>query len=259
LKSIELEHRDYIQSLEKGLAIIKAFGPNDPSLTLSDAAKKTGMTRAAARRFLLTLTHLGYLGTDRKSFWLTPKVLELGERYLTSQPWWSVAQPIIEEAARKMGESCSLCTLDAEEIVYICRVAVSRLISTNLSIGSRISVFPTALGRVLLAQMPDDELKAFMTTATLRRHTVNTIVDKKKFLQIIEQARTEGFCLVEQELELGLAGIAVPVSRSKETFAALGASVHSGRVARKEMISRLLPILKESAYRISLGVKQIAP
>jgi IclR family pca regulon transcriptional regulator len=143
----KLDQGDYIRSLENGLAIVKAFGQDDPTLTLSEAAAKTGMTRAAARRFLLTLTHLGYLEVDGKSFRLRPKILELGERYLTSQPWWNVAQPLIEEAVRKMGESCSLCILDGAEIVYVCRVAVNRLISTNISIGSRLPAYPTALGR----------------------------------------------------------------------------------------------------------------
>jgi IclR family pca regulon transcriptional regulator len=254
----KLEHGDYIQSLAKGLSIIKAFGQNDPTLTLSEAAKKTGMTRAAARRFLLTWTHLGYLGTDKKSFWLKPKVLELGERYLTSQPWWSVAQPLIEEAARKMGESCSLCILDGSEIVYICRVAVSRLISTNISIGSRLPAYTTALGRVLLAQAPDEDVKAILTSATLQKYTPNTVVDKRKLLQIIKQVRTDGFCLIDQELDLGLIGLAVPVCRSTEGFAALGVSVHAGRVSAKEMISRLLPILKETADRITLGMKRVS-
>jgi IclR family transcriptional regulator, pca regulon regulatory protein len=254
---VELNQRDYIRSLEKGLALIKAFGQSNPTLTLSVAARRTGMTRAAARRFLLTLTHLGYLGTDKKSFWLTPKVLELGERYLTSQPWWNAAQTVIEEATQKMGESCSLCILDGDEIVYICRVAVSRFISTNLSIGSRISAFPTALGRVLLAQLPEDELRRVFAGAKLKKHTPHTVVDKGKLSQIIEQVRAEAYCLVDQELELGLSALAVPVCRSKEGLAALGVSVHPGRVSRKEMISRLLPILKESADRIGIGMTQV--
>lgn len=255
----ELNQRDYIQSLEKGFALINAFGPNDPTLTLSLAARKTGMTRAAARRFLLTLTRLGYLGTDKKSFWLTPKVLELGERYLSSQPWWSVAQTVVEDAARKMGESCSLCTLDGDEIVYICRVAVSRLISSNVSIGSRISAFPTALGRVLLAQMPHEDLRRLLARAKLKSHTVNTVVDKKRFLQLIEQTRVSGFCLVEQELDVGLSALAVPVHPSKVGLAALGVSVNSGRVSKKELVSRMLPVLRESAERISLRMTRVAP
>lgn len=253
----ELNHRDFIQSLDKGFAIIKAFDQNDPVLTLSLAARKTGMTRAAARRFLLTLVHLGYLATDKKTFRLTPKVLELGERYLTSQPWWSVAETVIEEAARKMGESCSLCILDDNEIVYIGRVVVTRFISTNLSIGSRLSAFPTALGRVLLGQLPGDELKKILSAAKLKKLTPNTVIDKKKLLQIIEQTRDDGFCLVEQELEFGLSALAVPVRSSKEGYTALGVSVHADRVPKKEMISRLLPILKESADRIGAGMVKV--
>jgi IclR family transcriptional regulator, pca regulon regulatory protein len=250
----KLEQGDYIQSLEKGLAIIRAFGQDDPTLTLSEAAEKTGMTRAAARRFLLTLTHLGYLEIDGKSFRLRPKILELGERYLTSQPWWNVAQPLIEEAVRKMGESCSLCILDGAEIVYVCRVAVSRLISTNISIGSRLPAYPTALGRVLLAQRPESEIKELLAEAHLEKYTKNTVTDKRKLLQIIKQTQSDGFCLIDQELDVGLVGLAVPVCRGREGFAALGVSVHAGRVSTKEMMSRLLPILKETANRIGLGM-----
>lgn len=254
---IKIEQRDYIQSLDKGLAIVRAFGPDTPTLTLSEAATVTGMTKAAARRFLLTLTHLGYLGSDKKKYWLRPKILELGERYLTSQPWWSAAQPVIEDAARKMGESCSLCILDGTEIVYVCRVAVSRFLSTNISIGSRLPAYATALGRILLAQIPPDELPKAVSKISLKKLTAKTITDKKKFMQVVNKARDDGYALVDQELEVGLTGLAVPILSSSEAFAALGVSVHPERVPKKEMLDRLLPILKESARRINMHAKRI--
>ena len=257
LDTIELEHRDYVLSIEKGMAILRAFGPQHPKLTLAEAARLTGMTRAAARRFLLTLAQLGYLGTDKKTFWLKPKILELGERYLSSQPWWNVAQPVIEEAARRMAESCSLCILDGADIVYVCRVAVNRLISTNLALGSRLPAYPTALGRVLLAQLSPQQLEDALEKTNFQKFTSSTVVQKRKLLQIIQQVRADGHCLVDQELEMGLVGLAVPVRNNGGEYAALGVSVHAGRVSTSAILTKFLPVLRDSAERITRGVKQI--
>ena len=147
----KIEQRDFIQSVERGFAVIQAFGAGRTSLTISEAAQLTGLSRAAVRRFLLTLVHLDYIDTDNKLFWLKPRVLELGRCYLSAQPWWQIAQPVIEDVARQTGESCSLCVLDGTEIVYVCRVAVHRIVSTNVSVGSRLPAHPTALGRALLS------------------------------------------------------------------------------------------------------------
>jgi IclR family transcriptional regulator, pca regulon regulatory protein len=255
LKPFEIEPRDFVQSLERGLTIINVFGPDRSSLTLSEVARETGLTRAAARRFLLTLCHLGYVGTDRKSFWLTPKLLEISQKYLASQPWWQVAQPIVEEAARETGESCSLCILDGADIVYVSRVAVSRLISTNLSIGSRLPAYPTALGRVLLSQLPSQQLKEFLDALTLERHTSYTLTDRKKLKASIDKARNDGYCVVNQELEIGLIGLAVPI-HIKGVISALGVSVHSARVTAKQIVPRYLDVLRKSAEHISIGVQQ---
>src|SRR5882757_10791205 len=169
--------RDFVQSLERGLAIIKAFGPEHSTLTLGEAAAKTGLTRAAARRFLLTLTKLGYVGTDKKTFWLRSRILELGYSYLSSQSWWQVAQPVLEEAARATQETCNIAILSDTEIVYVARVIAKRIISTNLSIGSRLPAQVTALGRVLLAGLPNDELKSLIKQISLAKLTSHTVED----------------------------------------------------------------------------------
>jgi IclR family transcriptional regulator, pca regulon regulatory protein len=255
LKEFSIERRDFVQSLDRGIAIIRAFGPERSSMTLSEVAQATGLTRAAARRFLLTLAKLGYVGTDRKEFWLKPRILELGQRYLAAQPWWQVAQPIVEDAARRMAESCSLCILDGPDIVYVCRVAVQRLIATNLSIGSRLPTYPTALGRVLLSQLPAEQLHDLIRSLSLQPFTPHTVTEPKKLQSRIDKARAEGYCLVNQELEVGLIGLAVPI-RNAGVVAALGVSVHSARVSAKETVSRYLPVLRESANRISEGVQR---
>lgn len=253
LEEFRIEQRDFVQSLERGLAILRAFGPGRTNLSLSEVARLTGLTRAAARRFLLTFTHLGYVATDRKMFWLTPRVLELGRHYLSAQPWWEIAQPVVEEAARRMGESCSLCILDGADIIYVCRVAISRLISINLSIGSRLPASPTALGRVLLAQLPPERLEALLAKTSFEQHTPHTLTEAGKLIAAIEKARGDGFSVVDQELEIGLVGVAVPV-RDTDVLSALGVSVNSARMSATEAQERYLPVLQESAERISAGL-----
>jgi IclR family pca regulon transcriptional regulator len=235
---------------------MQAFTPEKSTLTLSEVAERTNLTRAAARRFLLTLAHLGYVGTDRKTFWLKPKVLELGQRYLGTQVSWQVAQPIVERTARSLGESCSLCILDGSDIVYLCRVAISRLVSVNLSIGSRIPAYATGLGMVLLSGKAPTDLQFFLDTLVLKPFTQHTVADKQKLKARIDRARTDGYSMVDQELEIGLLGFAVPVMGPSSVVAALGISVHSGRVARKDLLQRFLPVLRESAALIETGIQE---
>jgi IclR family pca regulon transcriptional regulator len=250
--------RDYVQSLERGLAVIRAFGPEHPSLTLADAAQRAGLTRAAARRFLLTLAKLGYVGTDKKTFWLRPRVLELGYCYLSSQPWWQVAQPILEDAARATQETCNIAILNDGEIVYIGRVVAKRIISTNLSVGSRLPAHLTALGRVLLAGLSDDELKHRLKELTISKLTKFTTVDKRRLVATIGEVRQRGYAIVDQELEIGLLAIAVPVrTPSAEILAALGISVQAGRVSQEHLIKKILPVLQQSAGRITQGLAEL--
>jgi IclR family transcriptional regulator, pca regulon regulatory protein len=254
----EILHRDYVQSLERGLAVIKAFGPEQSTLTLAEAAAKTGLTRAAARRFLLTLAKLGYVGTDKKTFWLRSRVLELGYSYLSSQPWWQVAQPILEEAARATQETCNIAILSGTEIVYVARVIARRIISANLSVGSRLPAHVTALGRVLLAGLPNDEFKQVMKDITLAKLTSHTVDDRRKLSAVIDQVRKDGFAIVDQELELGLLALAVPIKAPSGTvLAALGVSVSSGRISSDNLMKRVLPILRQSSSQIAHGLSDL--
>jgi IclR family transcriptional regulator, pca regulon regulatory protein len=249
--------RDYVQSLERGLAIIQAFGPGRPTLTLAEAAARTGLTRAAARRFLLTLAKLGYVGTDKKIFWLRSRVLELGYCYLSSQPWWQVAQPILEDAARRTQETCNIAVLSDQEIVYVARVVAQRIISTNLSVGSRLPAHATALGRVLLAALEEDQLRDLIKEINLTKLTPHSIDSKRKLQKTIRQARDDGCAIVDQELELGLLALAVPIEApGGGVLAALGVSVPAGRVSRDDLLKRVLPILKQNSARITQGISE---
>jgi len=252
--------RDYVQSLERGLAIIKAFGPESSTLTLGEAASKTGLTRAAARRFLLTLVKLGYVGTDKKTFWLRTRILELGYSYLSSQPWWQVAQPVLEEAGRQTQETCNIAVLSDTEIVYVARVIAKRIISTNLGVGSRLPAHVTALGRVLMAGLSPNEQKHLLKGIKLTKLTSKTIDDKKKLEAVLDQVRQSGYAMVDQELELGLLALAVPIrSPSGGVLAALGVSVNAGRVTPEQLVKRVLPILRHSSDLITKGLHEHNP
>lgn len=247
-----MESRDFVQSLERGLAILQAFDIEHSVMTLSEAAARTGMTRAAARRFLLTLVELKYIATDGKRFWLRPSVLNIGHAYLAGQPWWRVAQPIVEELARSINESCSVCVLDGCDTVYVCRAAISRIVSSNLTIGSRIPAYCSAMGRALLAQLPDVHAKSLLEESPIQKHTPQTITSRRKLLEIVGTVREQGYCLLDQELDLGLRALAVPIKLPSDTVvAALGISVHANRVSSDTLIHSYLPPLQERAMQIT--------
>ncbi|HSV81222.1 MAG TPA: IclR family transcriptional regulator C-terminal domain-containing protein [Ramlibacter sp.] len=252
-----MENRDFVQSLERGLAILRTFDVDNPVMSLSEAAARTGMTRAAARRFLLTLVELQLVGTDGKRFWLRPTVLDLGYRYLAGQPWWHVAQPIVEELARATNESFSVCVLDGPDIVYVCRAAVSRIVSANVTIGSRLPAYCTALGRAALSLLPDAEVRSLLQASRIEQMTPSTVTDKAQLLALVAEVRANGYSLLEQELDLALRALAVPLPLPSQTVhAAVGVSVQAGRISTEELLRQHLPQLAEAARRIAEGVAE---
>lgn len=245
------DSREFVASLARGLTVISAFGQQAPAMTLSEVAARTGITRAAARRFLLTLAALGYVAFDGKLFQLTPKVLGLGYAYLSSMSLWEVAQPFLEEVATAVHESCSISVLDGEEIVYVARVPTSRIMSVGLSIGTRLPAHCTSMGRVLLAALTPAELDRFLATAALRPFTARTITAKDRLRRALARIGQDGFGLVDQELEDGLLSIAVPLrNRAGKVLAAMNASGHASRVTATQMIDRFLPPLRAAADQI---------
>lgn len=250
-----MENRDFVQSLERGLAVLRAFDVDNPIMSLSEAATRTGMNRAAARRFLLTLVELQLVGTDGKRFWLRPTVLDIGYRYLAGQPWWNIAQPIVEEVARSTNESCSVCVLDGNDVVYVCRAAVSRIVSANVTIGSRLPAYCTAMGRALLSRLPDSEVRTRLDASSITKMTPLTVTSKRKLLELVSAVRSTGYSLLDQELDMGLRALAVPLAIPSETVvAAVGVSVQAHRVPADELLKRTLPALLEAARQIRDGV-----
>jgi IclR family transcriptional regulator, pca regulon regulatory protein len=249
---------DFVQSLERGLAVIRAFGADDPELTLSDVARRTDLTRAAARRFLLTLVELGYVRSDGKHFALTPRVLELGYAYLSSLSLPEIAEPHLERLAAQVRESSSVSVLDGDAIVYVGRVPTSRIMRVSINVGTRFPAYATSMGRVLLAALPD--LDAYLARAEIRPLTPRAIDSAEKLRAELERIREQGWALVDQELEEGLRSIAVPVRDSGgRVVAAVNVSAHASRASKDVVRRELLPPLLETAQRIEADLRDVSP
>lgn len=242
---------EFVQSLERGLSVIRAFSHDRPRLTLSEVARETGMTRAAARRFLITLEHLGYVTSDGRQFSLRPSVLNLGYAYLSSFSLTEVAQDHLEELAAQLHESCSASVLDGDDIVYVARASTNRIMTIGLSVGTRLPAHCTSMGRVLLAALDADELDAYLAAAELEPRTSHTITDPSDLRAELDRVRAQGWCLLDQELEDGVRSVAVPVrDASGRVVAAANTSAHAARVPLETLREEFLPRLQECARQI---------
>ena len=243
---------DFVQSLERGLAVIQAFSAANPRLTLSDVARATGLTRAASRRFLLTLQHLGFVDSDDREFFLTPRILRLGYTYLSSTPFWDLAQTHIEDLVDRIHESSSISVRDRDEIVYVARVPTKRIMTISLAVGSRLPMYPTSMGRVVLAGMPDDEVDAYLERSELRALTTRTVVDPAALRAIVQDVREQGWALVDQELEDGVRSVAAPLHDANgRVLGAVNLSAHATRTNLDALRKQFLPALLETTARIN--------
>ncbi|HEX2145631.1 MAG TPA: IclR family transcriptional regulator C-terminal domain-containing protein [Glycomyces sp.] len=242
---------DYVQTLARGLAVIRVFSAERSALTLSEVAKEADLTRAAARRFLLTLVELGYVRADGRQFTLTPRVLELGYAYLSSLTLPELAQPHLERLAAEVQESASVAVLDGADVVYVSRVATSRIMRVAINIGTRFPATITSMGRVLLAGLAPDELDRLLAAASLEARTPYSITDERRLRAELDKVRSQGWAFVDQELEEGLRSIAVPIRGSFGTVsAAMNVSSTTGRTTLNSARRRLLPVLLGTAARI---------
>ena len=246
-----------MQSLERGLSVIRAFDSEHRELTLSEVARATGLTRAAARRFLLTLVELGYVRLDGTRFSLRPRVLELGFAYLSSLTLPEVAEPHMEALVERINESSSVSVLDDTEVVYVARVPTRRIMSITLAVGSRLPAYATSMGRVLLGALPDAELEERLDRIDVRPLTPRTVASRDALRAVIEQVRRQGYALTDQELEQGLRSVAVPIhDASGAVVAALNISVHASRASVAELRSRFLPPAREAAAAIDAELRK---
>lgn len=247
--------RDFVQSLERGLAIIRVFGAERPSMTVSEIAAEVGLTRAAVRRFLLTLNELGYVTGKNNRFELTPRVLELGYSYLSALSFPDVALPRLEQLVTETAEASEGSILDRGDIVYVVRVPGPAMMTISVNVGARRPAYATAMGRVLLANLPETELDAYLAAYELAPVLPRTITDAGEFRAELARVREQGYALVNQELEEGLVAVAVPIrDRSGRVRAAINLSTHIGRKSVKEMRG-LVPQVRAAASDIELGLK----
>jgi len=253
-------HREFVRGFERGVAVIKAFDVRNPSLTVTQVAERTRLTRAVARRYLLTLESLGYVTQNGPTFALTPRVLEIGFAYLSTITVADVARPFMLRVVEALQESCSVGVLDGEDVVYVARMPARRIMTTNLMVGSRLPAHATALGQVLLAYLPPPRLDAYFATATLQPLTDRTIIDETTLRRVLEQVRRRGWAENDEASEKGVRTVAVPLfDRTGEVVAAMNLAGHASRVTMRELRRDHLPILLGAAREISnaLGARAI--
>lgn len=238
------EPRFFVQSLERGLNVIRALNRPGQGRTLSEVARDTGLPRAAARRFLLTLEELGYVRSADRRFSLTPRVLELGYAYLSSLSLPEIAQPHLRGLVGRVDESCSMSVLDGMDVVYVAREPTRRIMTVAISIGTRFPAHATSMGRVLLADLPGDELRSRLDQASLPALTARTVTDAARLERELARVRRQGWALVDQELEDGLRSVAAPVrDTAGRALAAVNVSTHASRTTRETLRVELLPEL----------------
>jgi len=243
----------FMTSLARGLAVVKAFSDQRRAMTIAQISHKTGIPRAAVRRCLYTLKQLGYADSEANNFFLKPKILTLGYSYLSSTPLTISAQPCLNQVSRSLNESCSLAVMDEGEVLYISRSATSRVMSVALNAGSRLPAYCTALGRVMLAAMTESQLNDYFSECELRTYTERTLVSEEKLRVLLRDVGQTGYAIVEEELEIGLQSIAVPVrGASGAVVAALNIATQTTRVTRHQLEHAFLPTLLNAASELSV-------
>lgn len=241
---------DVIHSLARGIELLRAFGPESDRMTIAQAAKATGLTRAGARRILLTLESLGYVRSDGRQYWLTARVLELGQGFL-AQPLWQIVRPVLLSVAQTLNETVSAGVLDGHEVVYTVRTRSARVLQFELRPGARLPAYASSIGRVLLAALPRAALERYFAEARFVPFTKFTVVDPATLRKRLEQIRKQGWCHVRDELDGGVSGVAVPlIDRSGNTIAALNVSTNSNRTSIHTVKSTMVPLLLDAAATI---------
>ncbi|QOZ67417.1 IclR family transcriptional regulator domain-containing protein [Bradyrhizobium arachidis] len=240
----------FIQGLQRGLEVIRAFDRDHPSLTISEAARQTGLSRGTVQRFLLTLNDLGYASFDGKSFTLSPKVLDLGFAYLSSQNMWETLEPFVEEVVNELNESCTVGVLDWPDVIYVARVQARRVVNATLSVGSRIPAHASSLGHIVLGALDPAALDELLGKAKLAKRSPNTITDPARLKKAIALARQRGWALGDQEFEEGVRSVAVPLfDRNGKIVAAMKVVAPTSRASIEDLQRRFLPVLQRAAEK----------
>jgi IclR family pca regulon transcriptional regulator len=251
-----MRETDFVSGFARGLRVIEAFEETRQRLSIAEASKLTGLDRATVRRSLLTLAELGYADYDGKFFALTPKILRLGHAYLSATPLPALIQPHLDQLSEKAGQSASASVLDGTEIVYIARASQRRVMSINLTPGSRLPAYCASMGRVLLASLPEGEARAILERSDLKQNTPHTRTDPEELMAEFSRVRTQGYAIIDQELEIGLCSIAVPIENDRgQTVAAINIGAPAAHISALEMSERYLPLLQETRRALRLVLR----
>ena len=260
MTSAQINRPESIQSLQRGIEVLRAFNRENPRLTLSEVAVLTGLTRATARRFLITLVELGYLGNQARYFYLRPKILELGNSYLSSLSFNDVIQQHLNELADELHESASASVLEFPDIVYVARASKNRVMTLGLTVGTKLPAVYTSMGRIMLGQISDSELSRYVKEIELEPINSFSIKSKTSLLAEIKKARQQGWYLLDQELEVGLRSLAVPIgTHINDTYAAINVSVPASRVNLETLEKQILPRLLRTAKQIDFDINKLWP
>ena len=253
MNSSTINPKDFVTSLSRGLNIIRAFDATDREMTLSEVAAKTGMTRAGARRFLLTLLELGYVRQSGRQFSLTPKILALGYAYMASTQFGEIAQPFLDQVTRETGESSSMAVLDGADVAYVTRSRANRLLMIGIHVGARLPAVTTSMGRVLLAEKSPQELDQFLGGIKVEKLTKRTLTDRHALKTEIEYARRHGYYILDQELETGVRSMAVPVlsGQTGKVVSAINIATNVATVSKRQLLDEFLPVLRHAADEIT--------
>ncbi|MBW1215098.1 IclR family transcriptional regulator domain-containing protein [Pantoea allii] len=249
---------NFMASLARGLEVLQAFTPQRRLMSVSQISQRTGIPRAAVRRCLYTLSKLGFVyAEDGKNFELRPRVLSLGHNWLGATPLASASQPVLRQLSQTLNESCSMAVLDGDDILYIARASASRIMTIDLHIGSRLPASTTSMGRVLLSGLASEPLNDYLARLTQLRYTSHTLVSSSALREELARVRQQGYAINDQELEIGLRSLAVPLSAPDgRIVAALNVGVHAGQVSADMLRQHHLPLLQEAAREISLLLRQ---
>lgn len=248
--------KHFVNGLAKGLSMIQAFSAETPALTLAEAAAATSLTRASARRILMTLEDLGFVAREGvRHFILTPKVLALGYSYLASTPLWSFASPILQDLVEEVRETCAIAVQDDTDLVYVLRIPVHRILSQGVIVGSRLPLYCHSAGRVLLSDLNSAQLDAYFAHARLKAFTPRTVVDQARLRRLLKDVARQQYAWVSSEIEENISGLSVPIRQvDGRVIAALNVSVNQPKVKEDAMVKRLLPSLQAAAERIQVSL-----
>lgn len=256
IKPDQLKKSDFVQSLARGLLVIRSFDEDQRRQTLSDVARRTNLNRATARRLLLTLTDLGYMRLEDRHFSLSPSVLQLGYAYIAALGARAIAQPYLESLGATVDESCSMTVLDGSEVVYVARVPTKRFFSLTLGVGSRLPAHVTSMGRVIMADLSDEEVDEILASSDLEPLTEKTLTDPVLIKAEMQKAKSQGWYLLDEELELGIRAVAAPVfDESGRVTAAVNVSTTVARTSVQEIHENILPALLATVKEISAALQ----